>query len=301
MLRLEIQPMSMQGGRSYQEDSFGTATFNHVACIAVADGAGGHGGGHIASQLAVRAVTDLHQSEGEFSVAHLEKLIAYSHDVVKAGQQKFERYPDMRSTIVVALVSLRTGRVLLGNVGDSRGYVYSRGELKWQTRDHSMVQQMVDAGLITAAQVRTQPQRSVLLASLGMDEYPKPHILEIPVACTAGDTILLCTDGLWEYVTEDFMASMLSEQLEPEQTLSHFEAQVLHSAPPGHDNYTALLATIKLNISGNAPDSDDTVRQADFDDTVVRTVSLADLTEQTAPLPPTTEQPSSTQPNEGST
>jgi serine/threonine protein phosphatase PrpC len=269
MYRLDIRTLYKQGGRSYQEDSYGVAEQDHIACLVLADGAGGHGGGHIASQLAVRSVLEVHQREPLFSADALLGLMLHAHQVVKAGQQKFTQYPDMRSTLVVALVELNGGRVLLGNVGDSRAYLFAGSRLVCQTRDHSMVQQLVEAGYVQPAEVRRQPQRSVLLASLGMQEELQPHVIEAPAACGAGDTLLLCTDGFWEYVPEDFVQHALAQGWSLQEALDHFDAQVLLAAKPGHDNYTAMLAQLKLDIGGDQADAEDTVRTADFDETVI--------------------------------
>lgn len=276
MYRLDIQTLYKQGGRSYQEDSYGVCEAGSVACLAIADGAGGHGGGHIASQLAIRSVIEVHQREPLFSADALTGLLVRAHEVVRAGQLRFEKYPDMRSTLVVALVELHSGRVLLGNVGDSRAYVFSGARLVCQTRDHSMVQQLVDAGYVAPERVRTQPQRSVLLASLGMQEALQPYVTEVPGAAAAGDTLLLCTDGFWEYVTEEFMQHALAAGWPLREALDHFDAQVLLAARPGHDNYTAMMAQLKLDIGAEQDAADDTVRTADFDETVVAADSIDD-------------------------
>jgi PPM family protein phosphatase len=257
MLTIDVQTLSRQGGRDYQEDSFGHSVVGDLACLVVADGAGGHGGGHIASQLAVRAVNELHARQNTFSPSGLSALLLHAHNVVLAGQQSFAEYPDMRSTLVVALIHLESGKVLVGNVGDSRGYVFRGGKLAGQTRDHSVVQHMVDQGLISAEQSQFQPQRNLLLASLGMQGELQSNLLEPELPLSNGDVLFLCTDGMWDCVGPQDVEHALAQGWGLVKTLEHFDSAVMLGGKPGHDNYTGLIAQLMQ------------VEQPDFEATVL--------------------------------
>lgn len=241
MLELRVHELSDQGGRSYQEDAYGHIVARGVACFVVADGAGGHGGGDVASRLVVRAILEQHAQQGECSPAGVNALIQRAQQVVLAGQARFSQYPDMRSTVVMCLVDLATGRVVLGNVGDSRGYWFRRGELQLQTRDHSLVQQMVEAGMISPDQLRTRKERSVLTSSLGSSGTLEAYVYELDTPGAEGDVLLLCTDGLWEYVLEDEMEDVLRLGQDGDRYLAYFNNWVRSRAPSQHDNYTAQL------------------------------------------------------------
>lgn len=241
MLELHVHELCDQGGRSYQEDAHGHVVARDVACFVVADGAGGHGGGDVASRLVVRAILEQHALRGECSPAGVNALIQHAQQVVLAGQSRFAQYPDMRSTVVMCLVDLHSGRVVLGNVGDSRGYWFRRGELQLQTRDHSLVQQMVEAGMIGHEQMRARKERSVLTSSLGSTGTLEAYVYELDSPGEDGDALLLCTDGLWEYVLEDEMQDVLRLGQDGDRYLSYFNNWVRSRAPGNHDNYTAQL------------------------------------------------------------
>jgi serine/threonine protein phosphatase PrpC len=241
MLQMRVHELSQQGGRAYQEDACGHVVAHDVACFVVADGAGGHGGGDLASRLVVRAILDQHAQQGNCSPEGVNALIQRAQQVVLAGQARFAQYPDMRSTVVTCLVDLRSGRVVFGNVGDSRGYWFRRGELKLQTRDHSLVQQMVEAGMITRDQMRTRKERSVLTSSLGSAGDLDVYIYELDTPGEEGDSLLLCTDGLWEYVLESEMEDVLRLGQDGDRYLDYFHNWVRTRAPSQHDNYTAQL------------------------------------------------------------
>ncbi len=246
MLEFEIQALSGQGGRSYQEDCQGHRVAGGILCLVVSDGAGGHGGGHIASELAVRAVLDQHAHEPAFLPETVARLIELAHRVVQSGQQKFPQYPDMRATLVLALCELATGRVLLGNVGDSRGYVLARGAVQLRTRDHSIAQQMIDAGMLTADRRERPRGGNVLFASLGMEDAPEPYVYELTAPLTGGESLMLCTDGFWEALDERVVCEGVQAGTTVASTLAVLESQLLGSIQPGHDNYTALLARCRV-------------------------------------------------------
>jgi PPM family protein phosphatase len=243
MLSLDIATLTKQGSRRYQEDNFGETQVAGVGCLIVADGAGGHGGGHIASELAVRASLDAFAQHPEYSAERLHQTLLHAHRVVKAGQQKFERYPDMRSTLVIALIELATGRVMLGNIGDSRGYSYVSGEVS-RTRDHTIMQQMIDAGMYKEGEAPRSRVTSTLMASLGSADDPLPFVIELPKRCSAGDCFLLCTDGWWDTLDPTNLLDTLQPEIDLTSALAALEGQLLLQASADQDNYTAMLVRV---------------------------------------------------------
>jgi serine/threonine protein phosphatase PrpC len=255
MLALTAHLLHNQGGRSYQEDAYGYRVMQDVACFVVADGAGGHGGGDLASKLAVRAILEQHAVQPSCSMESAAALMQHAQQVVLAGQRKFAQFPDMRSTVVMALVDLLSGHAVFGNVGDSRAYWFHQATLQLQTRDHSLVQQMVEAGMIQREQMRTRKERSVLTSSLGSPGDLEPYVYELESPATDGDVLLLCTDGLWEYVQEEEMQDVLRLNQDGDRYLAYFEHWVQQRAPQNCDNFTGLMAV----FGGNVADSDSTL------------------------------------------
>jgi PPM family protein phosphatase len=244
MMSLDIAAITKQGSRRYQEDNYGSVRAEGLWCVVVADGAGGHGGGHIASQLAVRAVLEAFSQIPVFTADAMHQLLMQSHYVVKAGQQQFERYPDMRSTVIIALVDLTTGRVMFGNIGDSRGYAYIGSELL-RTRDHTIVQQMIDAGMYTDADAPRSRITATLMASLGSPEDPKPFVFEAPKPLKPKDFILLCTDGWWGTLDPSSMRASVADDQDLDDALGKLSADLEKLATDDQDNFTALVARLE--------------------------------------------------------
>jgi serine/threonine protein phosphatase PrpC len=109
-----------------------------------------------------------------------------------------------------------------------------------QTRDHSLFESMIAAGLANEERRRQNPERNVLTASLGSDDAFEPEVLAQPLPLVDGDAFLLCTDGLWDHVTEPQMEGSLQRSTSPRAWVDDLAAQVSDRARPGHDNYTAL-------------------------------------------------------------
>jgi serine/threonine protein phosphatase PrpC len=242
-IQLDLAIMSRQGGRNYNEDACGHWHSDHHLCCVVADGAGGHGGGDIASKLAVRHIIERNAQLPVNNGASVHELILDTNRTIHQHRQQGGVREHMHSTVVALFIELDTQTALWGHVGDSRLYVFRRGQLRFQTRDHSLVQSLVDGGLIKPEQVRSHAQRSELLCALGSQEEdlhigvsPDPWLL------APGDVFLLCTDGLWEYVDEAVLQQTLQQARDPREWLSTLEALVLRNAAhkPSHDNFSAL-------------------------------------------------------------
>jgi PPM family protein phosphatase len=244
MISLDINTLSKQGARHYQEDCFGEIVQHGLHCLVVADGAGGHGGGHIASHLAVRAVLDLFAQHPDFTTPSLHEMLLHAHRVVRAGQQKFDKYPDMRSTLVIGLVELSTGRAMYGNIGDSRGYAFCGGEVL-RTRDHTILQQMLDAGLCDPADAPRSRVTSSLMASLGSSNQPEPYIVELPQPLAMNDCLLLCTDGWWDTLDPTSLPATVAASSNLNSALEALEGQLLLQAKADQDNYTAMLVKVR--------------------------------------------------------
>jgi serine/threonine protein phosphatase PrpC len=109
-----------------------------------------------------------------------------------------------------------------------------------RTRDHSLYQSMIDAGMADPADVRDNPQRNVLIASLGSRDAFEADVLASPIAVLPGDAFLLCSDGFWELVREAEMEAALQRADSPQAWIDELAASVERQARPAQDNYSAL-------------------------------------------------------------
>ena len=242
---LTLAILSRPGGRAYNEDACGHWHGEHGLCCVVADGAGGHGGGDVASRLAVQHILAHYAREPVCSPEQVRQLLVQTNEQVRAHRADAEAQRDMHSTVVAMFVDFQAGGAVWGHVGDSRMYLFRDGRMLAHTRDHSVVQSLVEAGLLSPEQMRGHPQRSELISALGL----APEDLQVATASRAwhlqpGDAFLLCTDGLWEFVDEAEMNACLARAQNPQDWLARLEQCVLrHAAEAGksqHDNFSGI-------------------------------------------------------------
>ena len=215
--------------RANNEDAWGAGDELWV----VADGMGGHAGGEIASRLAVDTVlaatpADETSLREAFAAAHQAVVDASVNDLVGMG-----------TTLVVAARE-DNGEVLLGTVGDSRGYLWDGDVLTRLTADDNEAEVLLAEGAITAEQARTHPGQFLLTASLGgwRTQPPEPHLLRIPAH--AG-RLLLCSDGLNGELDDEQIATGLAEGT-VEEAAQRLAAAAVDAG--GRDNVTVLVVDL---------------------------------------------------------
>lgn len=243
-MKLDIAVLSRTGGRPTNEDACGYWTSDAAGCWVLADGAGGHGAGDVAARCVVASVLRGFASAPDSTPAALSRLIAQANADLLGAQQEARGQRDMRSTVTVLAVDRSGWRASWAHVGDSRVYGFRGGRLRLQSRDHSVVQDLIDAGLGDPSMLRKHPQRSVLLAALGSAEAPRPELSAQPERIVDGDVYMLCSDGLWEYVEEAEMEDSLRRSESAQGWLDALERGVLSRARHGHDNYSAIAVWI---------------------------------------------------------
>jgi serine/threonine protein phosphatase PrpC len=162
----------------------------------IADGMGGHNAGEIASSMAVETVLEYFlnnwDSDSKDPIGLIEEAIETSNHILFNLAESNDAYKGMGTTLVLAY--FYEGKVYLGHVGDSRGYLIRNGEITQLTKDHSLVQELLDNGTITSEEVEKHPQKNIITRALGTEETIEIDCHQIPLE--AGDIILLCTDGL---------------------------------------------------------------------------------------------------------
>ena len=210
-----------------------------LALAVLADGMGGHQAGDVASQMAVNNLGEQwRNSEINTSEKAIQWLIQEIQSVNEAiyekGQSKPE-YQGMGTTIVTA--ALLKESLVLANIGDSRAYLVRDEQLSQLTEDHSLVNELVKSGEITAEMAANHPRKNVLTRSLGM-----PKTVEVDVTnhvWLPNDYVLLCSDGLTNMVSESDMLKIIhSEQSLKEKVTTMITAA---NEAGGLDNITVLI------------------------------------------------------------
>ena len=209
----------------------------------VADGMGGHAAGEVASEMAVRIISREIGSLRGVPDAEASERIARS--MVTANEAIFERTlseHDKRGmgTTATALVLL-PGRYFIGQVGDSRAYLLRDGEFLQITRDHSYVQEQVDAGLLTPEQARVHPYSNVITRCVGAgsDVVPDVYFGDL----RAGDVLLLASDGLTGMLEDEQLVKILADPQGPQAWVDRMITEANRRGGP--DNITTTVVKIE--------------------------------------------------------
>ena len=241
MLELHTCYLSETGGRQRNEDACGYWSADHAGCWIVSDGAGGHGSGDVASRLVVTTVLKRFQAAPQVGSESAAELLQAAQDAVMQEKCGATRRNDMHATAAILLVDVRQELAVWGHVGDSRIYLFRSGRLLCRTRDHSLVQQMMDAGLAGGDATREHPKRSILTSAIGSAGDLSLAVAE-PIRLLPGDRFLICSDGWWEHVLDDEMQTPGPEL--PERWLERMAELIRERAPSGNDNYTAIAIEV---------------------------------------------------------
>ena len=220
--------------RQRNEDRF----FIDGNVCAVTDGMGGYSGGEIASTYAVDEIKEYLASLETVEQQDLCDAIIHANERIANRVAHEERLAGMGTTAVVTAVN--GDQLYWASVGDSRLYVYRDGLLRQITTDHSMVQELLTAGEITKDEMLSHPQRNLLTRAVGVDE-----VLEVDSGIESilpGDRILLCTDGLSGYVTDDVIASALKSSDDNMMVVESL-MDTVYEVGAG-DNVTIVVGTI---------------------------------------------------------
>ena len=242
----------------------------------VADGMGGHRGGATASRLAATTIKETYlQSESA------DPTNALRDALVEANRRIFieaQSNPDVRGmgTTTSALV-IRDGQAYVAHVGDSRVYLIRNGEIRQLTDDHSLVASMVREGLLTSKEAETHPRRNVLQRSVGVGENVEVDVLK-PLDLQAGDTFVLCSDGLHGLVREPEILEV--GQLPIQNAVDEFIRRALDRGAP--DNVTVVVARVE---DEDAPTVDIPNPKPAVDPADVETAKVAAIREETPTTP----------------
>ena len=203
---------------------------------AVADGMGGHAAGEVASEIAVRVLSE--QAPAHPDGEALGRAVENANRAVIQAAHEGRGRQGMGTTMTAAM--LEGERLVIAQVGDSRAYLLHQGKLQQLTRDHSLMADMIEAGQLTAEEARTHPQRSVITRALGSDVHLHPDIYEINVE--TGDRLLICSDGLSGMVFDDEIENTMRRVQDPQRCASQLVNEAI--AAGGHDNVTVIVVDV---------------------------------------------------------
>ena len=204
--------------RASNQDSFVILDAHHI--WAVADGMGGHAGGEIASRLAMESISNAgagfaaeassHPQDCTLKESLLQKGLESAQSAILTHAADQPDLTGMGTTIVVLWISPGPpASATIAHVGDSRAYLFRNGALRLLTRDHSLMEDYLERGLMTPEAIPSHPLRHMLTRALGLAHAGQPNIATHSL--DLNDRILLCTDGLTKMVDDDRIATLLAQ------------------------------------------------------------------------------------------
>lgn len=240
-LRLQVAVCTEQGTRSLNEDAV-LVRDNGPAWFAVlADGAGGHADG---AEAARRAITSLQAGLCDATLPWRAEVLTHAvlaaHAQVRQGRRNDA---PMHTTVVALCIDPQRGLALWSHVGDSRLYRLRGRQIDLVTRDDTLVQGLIDAGVLTPEQALHHPHKHHLAAALGIDGELQPHTTPAqPLA--GGDVFLLCSDGWWASAGDALIATSLAAAETPDAWLATMRAAIVGQARRDQDNFSAIAVWV---------------------------------------------------------
>lgn len=254
-MKFTIYQNSRQGPRDYNQDRLAYSYSKDSLLLVLADGMGGHRHGEVAAQLAIKTLTDAFQrlakpllnNPAKFLTDHIQQV----HDMIENVTQSESLAESPRTTVVVAVI--QRGYLYCAHVGDSRLYHFRGNHLLYRTEDHSIVQSLYNKGMIGKEEMATHPYRNKIYNCVG-GEVPPQIDLSDRIELVEGDTILLCTDGLWGVLDDAKIKATLNQNIDV--TLG--TKALMDEAEQAADEHGDNLSAIALQW-GDKQLSDDTV------------------------------------------
>ncbi len=242
-MKFTIYQNSRQGPRQYNQDRLAYSYSKDALLLVLADGMGGHRNGEIAAHLAVKTLTEAFErlavptlsSPAKFLIDHIQQV----HDMIENVTQSEDLIESPRTTIVAAII--QRGYLYCAHVGDSRLYHFRNGHLLFRTEDHSVVQSLYKKGMISKEEMATHPYKNKIYNCVG-GETPPQIDLSDRHELLEGDTVLLCTDGVWGVLDDQ----QIKEIMQQNKTIIDVTTELMDSAEFASDEKGDNMSAIGL-------------------------------------------------------
>lgn len=262
--------ISRPGRRENNEDAVypvpGSAETPVEGLFLVCDGVGGADNGEVASHITVSGMVRYYANSGV--IGHLSPTQGVRHaieEVERALDDHRARYTGAtRMATTLAMLRMTDNVAIVAHVGDSRVYHVRNGEVLFKTKDHSLVQELVEAGFITEKEALTHPKRNVITRAVSGRAQPAMADVSIIADIQKGDVFFLCTDGVLESLTDDMVGAMFAHRRMQTDGLSSTLIDIdLACTQHSNDNYSAIIVAIKEANEG-VPAPAETVHHTSF-------------------------------------
>lgn len=225
--------------RANNEDAF--FDDSHLGLFMVADGMGGHYGGDRASQLAIAEALKAYKHNlsilASYELVVEQAMLQAAKAVFKSGQEE-QAFRGMGTTL--SILAINDNMANIAHIGDTRIYCYRDHKLYQLTRDHSLVNEKIEAGLMSKAEARLSPLRHIITRAIGPQSSVEADYLAMPIKID--DIFLLCSDGLNNMLSDDEMSDMINK-FSPADVIKKMIVTANNNG--GDDNITVIL--VKVN------------------------------------------------------
>lgn len=212
----------------------------------LADGMGGHNAGDVASELAVRFLVDRFQKSTLQLTSDATTVSSWLKEAYEGANERISTIAEsdpsckgMGTTLIAAV--FQNNKVTFAHIGDSRVYLYSKGEINPLTKDHSYVNVLLDSGEISEEQARTHPRKNMLMKAIGTEISIDPDILT--VSLRAEEYMLICSDGLSNMVSAEQMVQVLQSEATLHAKVETFIE--LANEQGGEDNISLIISRVR--------------------------------------------------------
>ena len=231
------------GGRHINQDRVGHWSTSECVLMAVADGLGGHPHGEVAAEIAIRLLGAAFEREARPTIedphGFLFRAIGSAHvAILREGERR--ELSDTPRTVIVACI-VQDGTAYWTHVGDSRLYLVRDGRIVHRTRDHTVVQELIDSGRMREEAALSHPERNRLLQCLGGYATPRPDPTT-RAKLAKNDVVLLCSDGFWAPITQrQLLHELMTRDLAP--AVDELAELAERRAGPSSDNISVVAMT----------------------------------------------------------
>lgn len=241
-LQFQVIPFSHTGNvRQNNEDTYAIEKTKNGNLFVICDGMGGAAEGKKASEIGVNSILEYFNNKHQDNLQiALLKSIEFANEQIFATALSRQEYKGMGTTACVAL--LHNNYFYLAHVGDSRIFVQSKSKLYQLTKDHSYVNQLVDAQIITEEEAGNHPDKNRIVKALGVSPTVEPTITKNPIQLAKDDTLIICSDGLTDMVSYSQIESIINQKISLIEKGSALLNKALQNG--GKDNITFILIEI---------------------------------------------------------
>ena len=230
--------------RSENQDYYGNHELDKYSFFIVADGMGGYNGGELASKLAAKYYIEYIKNsniEDFSSIIDLqEEALQSANDKIYSLSKSYEQYANMGTTAVCVCVDYDKKSYHITHIGDSRAYIYSENKLQLITRDHSLVNDLIDSGSITEDEAKNFANKSTITRAVGVASKIKPESRSLDMK--ESDILLMVTDGLTNELSDTEIEAIIANNSTADKISSSLVDLAIRNG--GHDNITVTTILI---------------------------------------------------------